>query len=82
MSIRFVFIYKRYTICNSQNDEPVIEDVKVEDDHDDDADDSDDEDDDDKEDGAQGTTLYTCVLICECIYCLIYLRIESIYQFI
>ncbi|GFY81783.1 nascent polypeptide-associated complex subunit alpha-like protein 2 [Actinidia rufa] len=36
------------------NDEPVIEDVKVEDDHDDDADDSDDEDDDDKEDGAQG----------------------------
>ncbi|XP_057507217.1 nascent polypeptide-associated complex subunit alpha-like protein 2 [Actinidia eriantha] len=37
-----------------QNDEPVIEDVKVEDDHDDDADDSDDEDDDDKEDGAQG----------------------------
>ncbi|GFY83385.1 nascent polypeptide-associated complex subunit alpha-like protein 2 [Actinidia rufa] len=37
-----------------QNDEPVIEDVKVEDDHDDDAEDSDDEDDDDKEDGAQG----------------------------
>ncbi|PSS11910.1 Nascent polypeptide-associated complex subunit alpha-like protein [Actinidia chinensis var. chinensis] len=37
-----------------QNDEPVIEDVKVEDDHDDDADDSDDEEDDDKEDGAQG----------------------------
>ncbi|XP_057479472.1 nascent polypeptide-associated complex subunit alpha-like protein 2 [Actinidia eriantha] len=37
-----------------QNDEPVIEDVKEEDDHDDDAEDSDD-DDDDKEDGAQGT---------------------------
>ncbi|CAK9139038.1 unnamed protein product [Ilex paraguariensis] len=37
-----------------QNDEPVIEDVKEEDDHEDDADDSDDED-DDKENGAQGT---------------------------
>ncbi|PSS04507.1 Nascent polypeptide-associated complex subunit alpha-like protein [Actinidia chinensis var. chinensis] len=36
-----------------QNDEPVIEDVKEEDDHDDDAEDSED-DDDDKEDGAQG----------------------------
>ncbi|THG20985.1 hypothetical protein TEA_029861 [Camellia sinensis var. sinensis] len=40
-------------LCDSQNDEPVIEDVKEEDDHDDDADDSDD-DDDDKEDGAEG----------------------------
>ncbi|CAK9158252.1 unnamed protein product [Ilex paraguariensis] len=37
-----------------QNNEPVIEDVKEEDDHEDDAEDSDD-DDDDKEDGAQGT---------------------------
>ncbi|KAL7183476.1 hypothetical protein ACSBR2_025809 [Camellia fascicularis] len=41
------------TLKKLQNDEPVIEDVKEEDDHDDDADDSDD-DDDDKEDGAQG----------------------------
>lgn len=40
-------------LFNSQEDEPVIEDVKEEDDHDDDADDSDD-DDDDKEDGGQG----------------------------
>ncbi|CAL5405485.1 unnamed protein product [Camellia sinensis] len=41
------------TLKKLQNDEPVIEDVKEEDDHDDDADDSDD-DDDDKEDGAEG----------------------------
>lgn len=37
-----------------QEDEPIVEDVKEEDDHDDDADDSDDDEDDDKEDGAQG----------------------------
>ncbi|XP_059304435.1 nascent polypeptide-associated complex subunit alpha-like protein 2 [Lycium ferocissimum] len=37
-----------------QDDEPIVEDVKEEDDHDDDLDDSDDDDDDDKEDGAQG----------------------------
>ncbi|KAH0686625.1 hypothetical protein KY290_018244 [Solanum tuberosum] len=37
-----------------QEDEPIVEDVKEEDDHDDDADDSEDDEDDDKEDGAQG----------------------------
>ncbi|KAA8533522.1 hypothetical protein F0562_031044 [Nyssa sinensis] len=38
-----------------ENDEPVVEDVKEEDDHEDDAEDADsDDDDDDKEDGAQG----------------------------
>ncbi|GAA0186284.1 basic helix-loop-helix transcription factor [Lithospermum erythrorhizon] len=40
---------------NLQNDEPVVEDVKVEDDHEDDIDDSDDEE-DDKEDGTLGAT--------------------------
>uniref|UniRef100_A0A5B7A5B2 NAC-A/B domain-containing protein n=1 Tax=Davidia involucrata TaxID=16924 RepID=A0A5B7A5B2_DAVIN len=44
------------TLMKLQNDEPVIEDVKEEDDHEDDAEDADsDDDDDDKEDGAQGT---------------------------
>ncbi|KAG5617378.1 hypothetical protein H5410_017202 [Solanum commersonii] len=37
-----------------QEDDPIVEDVKEEDDHDDDADDSEDDEDDDKEDGAQG----------------------------
>ncbi|KAG9155770.1 hypothetical protein Leryth_004033 [Lithospermum erythrorhizon] len=40
---------------NLQNDEPVVEDVKVEDDQEDDIDDSDDEE-DDKEDGTLGAT--------------------------
>lgn len=37
-----------------KEDEPIVEDVKEEDDHDDDAEDSDDDEDDDKEDGVQG----------------------------